>query len=115
MDSFYTGKELTEILRRLLRQFSPFQNGKRAWLFRNLIPERFRYRIILRENDLGFKQYCYKYPMPVRRFLTGATNITSTRQLGKILSQPSFFNSLLVPSAKYSFWQSTINSESHQY
>ena len=113
INSSYTGNELERILRILLRQFSPFQNGKRAWLFRNLIPERVRYRIILRDNDLSFKQYCYKYPMPVRRFLTGATNITSTRQLGKILGQPHFFNALLVPSEKYSFWQSTINSRSY--
>jgi hypothetical protein len=115
INSSYTGNDLERILRRLLRQFSPFQNGKRAWLFRNLIPERVRYRIIVRENDLSFKQFCDKYPMPVRRFLTGATNISSTRKLGKILSKPIFFNSLLVPSEKYSFWQSTINSESHQY
>ena len=113
INSCYTGVDSKSIIRKLLRQFSPFQNGRRAWLLRNVCSERIRYRTILRESDLNFKLYCEGYPVAVRRFLAGATNITSTRQLGKILEQPHFFNALLVPSEKYSFWQSTINSRSY--
>lgn len=97
-----------DLMKVLLIQFGPYQKGKRAWIYRKLLPQRLRLRLILRNQSLEFRVFLRNYNYQARCFIAGAINIKSREHLRILLLRQEVQEALSVPKVKFEFWQEML-------
>ena len=100
------------LIRAVLRQFGPLQNGKRAWIVRNLFPLGFRRRYLFSKiEDLDFLKFIEKLPLVFQDFFLGAKLLKRPEDLLFIISTNSAGSVLQVPDAMISHWKRCLSDK----
>jgi hypothetical protein len=92
----------------LLNQFGPFQNGRRAYIYKKFYPISIRAKIILQNIDDEAKGYLMNFPRRTRALLLGAVNFSHHNQILEYFDEATVFESLLVPDTKRDFWRAEL-------
>jgi hypothetical protein len=101
-----------ELVRAVLRQFGPMQNGKRAWVVRNLFPLRFRRRYLFSKiEDLDFQKFLVKLPLAFQDFFLGAKLLKRPEDLLLIISNNSAGSVLQVPDEMIHHWKRCLTGK----
>jgi hypothetical protein len=101
-----------ELVRAVLRQFGPMQNGKRAWVVRNLFPLRFRRRYLFSKiDDLDFQKFLVKLPLAFQDFFLGAKLLKCPEDLLLIISNNSAGTVLQVPDEMIYHWKRCLTGK----
>jgi hypothetical protein len=93
------------LIRAVLRQFSPLQNGKRAWIVRNFYPLALRRRYLLSKiDDMDFYRFVESLPLLFRDFFLGSKLLKRPQDLLSVLSAEAAGAALQVPDGLISHW-----------
>jgi hypothetical protein len=96
----------------VLRQFGPMQNGKRAWVARNLFPLEFRRRYLFSKiEDQDFREFIKKVPLVFQDFFLGAKLLKRPKDLLSIISTNSTGSVLQVPDEMISHWKRCLTDK----
>jgi hypothetical protein len=93
------------LIRAVLRQFSPLQNGKRSWIVRNFYPLTLRRRYLLSKiDDMDFYRFIESLPLLYRDFFLGSKLLKRPQDLLSVLSAEAAGAALQVPDGLISHW-----------
>ena len=98
------------LLAAVLDQFGPFQNGRKAFIYKTFLPAWVRSKIIMHNLDFEAKKYFGGTTHRIRALLIGAVNFRRPEELQVYFEDSEVFNALLVPQMKQNFWRSEITN-----
>ncbi len=102
----------SRLIQAVLRQFGPLQNGKRAWVIRNVFGLKTRRRYLLSKiDDPEFRRFVGELPVEFLDFFIGAELLKKPKHLLSIITRNSAGGVLQVPEAMISHWRRCLTEK----